>query len=179
MWGVLLVLLYFALALAAAVVILQPDRLVVRRAAVIDASAEAVFRQINDLHNWRLWSPWTTLDPAARLDYSGAQSGEGAALEWRGGGVGAGRIAILDSLPSESVTLKLDLFRPLKTTSAVYFTLTPDADTKSRTLVDWSLVEPGGLVHKAVNLLTGREKRLGALAERGLADLQRLCAGRA
>jgi len=178
MWGVLLVLLYFAAALIAAAVLLQPDRFIVRRTAVIDAAPEQVFRQINDLHNWAGWSPWASLDPAARIDYFGAACGAGASVEWSGDrSVGAGRMTIVDSLPAESVTLKLDLLRPFQASHDVYFSLTPEnGGDASRTRVDWSLVGRAGLLAKALNLLMSREKSLGGRFEQGLSNLQAACA---
>jgi len=52
MLGFILVLVYFGGAALAAFVILQPDRFVVTRSAVIDAAPEDVFRYINELRNW-------------------------------------------------------------------------------------------------------------------------------
>ncbi len=66
MIGVALVLLYFGLALLAAVVILQPDRFVVTRSAVIDAPPDVVFQHLNELRKWEGWSPWARLDPQAQ-----------------------------------------------------------------------------------------------------------------
>ena len=57
--GVLVVgLLIFAV-----VILLQPGTFRVERSIVIAAPPEAVFVQVNDLHNWNAWSPWAKRDP--------------------------------------------------------------------------------------------------------------------
>jgi hypothetical protein len=109
MTGFLLVILYFAMAAVAAVIIMQPDRFVVTRAAVIDAPPERVFGHINDLRKWEAWSPWARLDPAAQNSFEGPAAGPGAAFEWAGDRkVGAGRMTIVGSRPFESVDIKLE-----------------------------------------------------------------------
>jgi len=65
MTGFLLVIFYFALAALAAWIIMQPNRFVVTRSALVDAPPEEVFRHIDELRNWQAWSPWAKLDPAA------------------------------------------------------------------------------------------------------------------
>jgi len=62
------------------VVALRPGEFKVTRSATIAAPPEAVFAQVNDLHNWEAWSPWAKLDPAARNSYEGPPAGVGAAF---------------------------------------------------------------------------------------------------
>lgn len=52
MMGVALVLLYFALAIFAAAIILQSDRFAVRRSATIGAEASSLFDRLSDPARW-------------------------------------------------------------------------------------------------------------------------------
>ena len=56
----------------------KPATFSVRRSAVMQAPAEAIFPLINNFHQWAKWSPWENKDPAMKRDYSGAESGKGA-----------------------------------------------------------------------------------------------------
>lgn len=175
MVGMLLVLLYFALAALAAVVIMQPDRFVVTRTAVIDAPQEAVFNAINTLRAWEGWSPWAALDPRATTSYEGPAAGPGAAFVWSGNTkVGAGRMTIVDSRANESVTLQLDMRKPIAASNEATFLLAPAGP--GRTQTTWTMSGRAGVVARAVNLVMGRDKMVGGQFEKGLANLNALLA---
>ena len=65
-------------AVLAVVVAMQPTEFRIQRSATINASAPAVFAQVNDFHNWQAWSPWAKLDPSVRNSYEGASAGTDA-----------------------------------------------------------------------------------------------------
>ncbi|HMK90738.1 MAG TPA: SRPBCC family protein [Methylocystis sp.] len=172
MVGVALVLLYFGLALLAAVIIMQPDRFVVTRDALIAAPPERVFNLIAELRNWEDWSPWVELDPKARRSYFGPPGGPGAGFEWSGNSkVGAGRLTVAASRPNEAIDIKLDFLRPLKASNDVSFRLAPEG---AGTRVSWAMVGRNTLVSKALNLIRSRDKTIGGQFEQGLANLNRL-----
>ncbi len=197
MIGVALVLVYFGLALLAAVVILQPDRFVVTRSAVIDAPPHVVFQHLNELRRWEGWSPWARIDPQAQGDYAGPAAGAGASYEWSGKKIGAGRMTIVDSRPNERVDIKLDFRKPFAGSNDVVFTLAPEAQTpsegaswltrafgfggaggaKGRTKVTWTITGRNSFLGKARNLLMNCEKRTGAQFEQGLANLNAAVCG--
>src|SRR5262245_38322211 len=82
------------------VVTLQPGTFEVSRSASMAASADAVFANVNDLHNWPAWSPWAKLDPNMKQTYEGAPAGVGASTYWIGNkDVGEGRMTIMESRP--------------------------------------------------------------------------------
>ena len=58
MTGDFLFFLYFILAAIAVLIVLQPEKFVVTRSAIIDAPPKKVFGLINDLKKWKSWSPW-------------------------------------------------------------------------------------------------------------------------
>ncbi len=174
MLGVVLVLVYFGMALLAAAIILQPDRFSVTRAAVMAAPPQQVFPHINELRKWEAWSPWARLDPAAQIVYAGPPAGEGASFEWRGDKkAGAGRMTVVESRPFERVRLNLEMRKTFSASHDVVFLLTPEAG--ERTMVAWTQSGRNTLMSKAINLLTNREKRLGDQFERGLSNLDAVC----
>src|SRR5258708_27908107 len=91
-----------------AIVAVQPSDFRITRSATIAAPPEAVFAQVNGLHNWEAWSPWAKLDPAAKSTYEGPAAGVGAAVTGAGNNKGGeGRMTITQDRPNESVRIKL------------------------------------------------------------------------
>jgi uncharacterized protein YndB with AHSA1/START domain len=173
MAGFILVLTYFGLAAVAAAILMQPDKFYVSRAATIDAPPEKVFACISDLRRWNEWAPWMKLDPKTETKLSGAPAGVSAAIESSGDKrAGAGRLTIVGSRPNEGVDLKLELERPLRSTSDVTLTLTPEGPPSAkRTNVIVTVSGRNTLVSKAANLAFGTDKKLGAIFDDGLANL--------
>jgi uncharacterized protein YndB with AHSA1/START domain len=189
MTGLLFIVICYGAALLALAVYLQPDRFVVRREAVINAPPRQVFAAINNLRNWESWSPWAKLDPSAETRYEGPAAGPGAAFEWAGDkNVGAGRMTIVDSRPSERVDLRLDMRKPFASANDVTFFLAPDGElTKGRWLartlglgddsaarkthVVWSMSGNASLASKAMNIFISRDKMIGDQFEKGLENL--------
>lgn len=68
------------LALAAS----KPDNFDVARSETMKAPADKIFHYINDLHNWKQWSPWESPDVGLKRSYSGPDSGAGATYDWEG-----------------------------------------------------------------------------------------------
>jgi len=174
MWGFVLVVIYFGAALLAAAILLQPDRFVVTRSAVIDAGAPEVFRHINGLRHWQAWSPWAKLDPPAQTAYQGPAEGAGAAFEWSGDKkVGAGRMTIIDSQPFEHVNIRLQMQKPFSAINDLRFQLTPEA--QERTKVTLTMSGRNTFISKAMNLFMNCDKVVGGQFEAGLANLNALC----
>lgn len=188
MTGLLFIIICYGAALLALAVYLQPDRFVVRREAVINAPPRQVFAAINNLRNWESWSPWAKLDPSAETRYEGPAAGPGAAFEWAGDkNVGAGRMTIVDSRPSERVDLRLDMRKPFAAVHDVTFFLSPDGELKkgrwlartlgfdgdsaAKTHVVWSMSGNASLASKAMNIFVSRDKMIGDLFEKGLENL--------
>jgi hypothetical protein len=195
MTGVVLVLVYFLLAGAAAVVLLAPKRLPATRSAVIDAPPNVVFGHIDTLQNWEAWLPWAKPGPSGKNDYAGPASGAGAALQWSATGAKEGlrRVAIVESRPSQKVVIKLEVGKPVATTSEVSFTLAPDVAAapsrggwwfsrllgfgpseadRTRTLVTWTVSPPDTLASRVLNFLQNWDKPVAEQFEKGLANLQ-------
>src|SRR5712691_6045307 len=166
----------FLIALAVIVVVflsvvaMQPSDFRISRSATIAAPPEAVFAQVNGLHNWEAWSPWAKLDPAAKNTYEGPAAGVGAAFTWAGNNkVGEGRMTITESRPNESVRFKLDFLKPFKATNTAEFTFKPEGN---QTAVTWSMVGQNNFMAKAVHLFVNMDRMIGDKFEKGLAQMK-------
>src|SRR5262249_15117891 len=88
----------------------KPDSFRIARTAAIDAPPDIIFRYIEDLHRFGLWSPYENKDPSMRCTYRGAERGKGAIYEWDGNrNIGKGRMTIAESLAPSKVTIDLEM----------------------------------------------------------------------
>lgn len=149
----------------------KPDTFKVSRTALIAARPEQIFPMIDDLHAQSAWSPFEK-DPNMKRTHSGAPRGKGAVYAWDGNRqVGAGRIAITDSVPPSKVTLLLDMDRPFKAHNTVDFTL---VRTGSDTSVTWTMQGRQPFMGKLMGLFMNCDKMVGGQFEEGLSKLKKL-----
>lgn len=154
----------------AAVIAAQPADFRVERSAVISAPADKVFEQVNDFHNWERWSPWAKLDPAAKTEFEGPESGEGAVFKWSGNNqVGEGSNTITESRPGELVKIRLDFVRPFQGTNTAEFNFREEG---GQTFVTWSMYGKNNFMAKAMSLFMDCDKMVGGQFEQGLANLK-------
>jgi hypothetical protein len=166
------ILLGLAVVIAGLVIFvaLQPAEYSVVRSTTISAAPPAVFTQVNDLHNWDAWSPWSKVDPSMRQSFEGPAAGIGAIYTWAGNAdVGEGRMTVSESHPSDVVRLKLDFFKPFAGTAISTFTFKPQ---DSQTVVTWSMSGEKNFLSKGVCLFMSMDKILGAQFEKGLAQMK-------
>jgi uncharacterized protein YndB with AHSA1/START domain len=170
------ILIVAALAVAAvlAYAATKPDTFMVRRSASIAAPPEKIFPMIDDLRAQSAWSPFEK-DPNMKRTHSGAPRGKGAVYEWDGNRhVGAGRIAITDSVPPSKVVLLLEMSRPFKAHNTVEFTLDRNG---AATNVTWAMQGRQPYMAKVMGLFVDCDKMCGGLFEEGLAKLKALAEG--
>jgi len=170
------VLIVIAVALAAALTYAasKPDTFTVRRSATIAAPPETIFPMIDDLRAQSAWSPFEK-DPQMKRTYSGAARGQGAAYAWDGNRqVGAGSIAITESVPPRKVVLVLDMLRPFKAHNTVQFTLDR---VGAGTNVTWAMQGRQPFMAKVMGLVMDCDKMIGSQFEEGLAKLKALAEG--
>ena len=177
----ILVIIAIALAVAIASALIYastaPDTFRVSRSALIGAPAERIFPLINDLRAQSQWSPFEK-DPNMKRTHSGAPTGKGAVYEWDGNRqVGAGRIAITDSLPPSRVSLALDMARPFEAHNTVDFMLEPSGAAATR--VTWAMQGRQPFMAKLMSLFMNCDKMVGSQFEQGLAKLKALAEGKA
>jgi Polyketide cyclase / dehydrase and lipid transport len=169
-----------AVVLAIAIVIVlilastKPATFSVRRSAVMQAPAEAVFPLINNFHQWTKWSPWENKDPAMKRDYSGAESGAGAVYAWDGNkNVGSGRMEILDASSPSKITIKLDFFKPFEGHNTAEFTLVREREAAATNVI-WVMRGPSSFISKVMQVFLDFDKMIGRDFEAGLANLKTL-----
>ena len=150
----------------------KPNMFMVRRSTTIAAPPEQIFPLIDDLHAQSAWSPFEK-DPDMKRTHSGAPRGKGAVYAWDGNRqVGAGRIAITDSVPPSKVVLALDMIRPFTAHNTVEFTL--DRVGAAATKVTWTMQGGQPYMAKLMGLVMNCDKMVGGEFENGLAKLKAL-----
>jgi uncharacterized protein YndB with AHSA1/START domain len=167
------ILIVVGVAIAAALVYAatKSDVFKISRSALIDASPETIFPMIDDLHAQSAWSPFEK-DPDMKRTHSGAPRGKGAVYEWDGNRqVGAGRIAITDSVAPSKVVLLLDMSRPFQAHNTVEFTLDRNP---GGTNVTWAMQGRRPYLAKVMSLFINCDKMVGSQFEEGLAKLKAL-----
>jgi uncharacterized protein YndB with AHSA1/START domain len=170
---IIIVVIAAAIAIAAvlAYAASKPDTFMVSRTALIAAPPEQIFSMIDDLHAQSAWSPFEK-DPNMKRTYSDAPRGKGAVYEWDGNRqVGAGRIAITDSVPPSKVVLLLDMHRPFKAHNTVEFTLVRSG---AATSVTWAMRGRQPFMAKLMGLVMNCDKMVGSEFEAGLGKLKGL-----
>lgn len=142
----------------------------VERSITVKASPERIFPLLNDFQQFGLWSPWEKLDPAMTREISTPSAGPGAVYEWRGNAkAGAGRMEILESIPSQSVRVKLDFLKPFESHNTTDYTLTPAGDS---TRVTWAMYGPSTFPSKVMQVFMSMDKMIGGDFDRGLAGIK-------
>ena len=168
--------MYIAIGIVAVIALLlivaatRPSEFSVTRSGTMTAPPEAVFAQVNNLHNWEEWSPWAKLDPNAKTYYEGPEAGVGAVFGWSGNmKIGTGKMTITDSRPAELVRFRLEFVRPMKCTNTAEFTFKPGGN---QTTVSWTTSGKMGLMGKVFGLFMNCDKMMGCHFEKGLAQIK-------
>ena len=168
----LAVFVVLAVVLFSIVVAMQPDEFTITRSATVDAPPSRVFAEVNDFQRWRAWSPWEKLDPNLKRTYEGPTTGEGAEYAWEGNGnVGAGRMKITKSQPSEQIEIRLEFLRPMAAVNTTVFDFQPKGEG---TLVTWTMSGRNSFMGKAFGLLMNMDKMVGGSFEEGLASMKQV-----
>ena len=174
MIATILIVIAVAVAAVLAYAASKPDTFMVRRSVSIAAPPEKIFPMIDDLRAQSAWSPFEK-DPNMKRTHSGAPRGKGAVYAWDGNRqVGAGRIAITESVPTSKVVLLLDMIRPFKAHNTVEFTLDRIG---AGTNVTWAMQGRQPYMAKVMGLFVDCDKMCGGMFEEGLAKLKALAEG--
>lgn len=154
-------------------VLMQPASFRVERSAVIAATPEKVFAQIEDFHKWEAWSPWAKIDPQAKVTFSGAASGKGSIFTWSGNNdLGEGRQEIIECEAPKHIRIHLEFTRPFKAVNQTDFTFVPEG---AGTKVTWTMTGQNNFMGKAVSLFMDCDKMVGPDFEKGLSQLRTVC----
>jgi len=165
----ILIVLVALAAIFIAVVATRPADFSVTRSGTIAAPPATVFALVNDFHNWEKWSPWSKMDPTAKLTFNGAAAGAGAQYAWVGNAkVGAGRMEITESRAAERIRITLEFSKPMAATNLTEFTFKPAGN---QTAVTWTMSGKNNFIGKAMHLLINCDKMIGGNFEEGLANM--------
>jgi len=151
---------------------MQPSDFRVTRQVSISAPAATVFAQVNDFHNWIAWSDWEK-HPSITRTYDGPSAGTGAVYSWVSK-MGEGRMTILESRPSELVTVKLENLKPMACTNLSEFTFKSEGGQPAgnNTVVTWTMTGSKNFIMKAFGMAMNMDKMLGGDFEKGLAAMK-------
>jgi hypothetical protein len=151
---------------------LLPNDFRLSRSVTIRAPREKIFALINDMKAFNQWNPFAKMDPSTQTTYRGPGSGPGAAFEWTGTGkAGQGSLAIVDVATPATVTMKLDILKPMEGHNNVMFALQPAGDA---TDVSWTMTGPYPYLNRIFGTIFNMDKMIGGTFESGLADLKKI-----
>jgi hypothetical protein len=150
----------------------RPDDFRISRSITIAAPADKIFEQVNSPQKMVVWSPWSKLDPNAKMTYSEIQEGVGAAYTWSGNNeVGEGTATIIESKPSELVKTRLDFVKPMQASNTAEFTIQQKGEQVE---VTWAMYGKNNFIAKAVGIFIDCDKMVGGMFEQGLGNLKTL-----
>lgn len=126
------VLLALVLAVLVGGYLLSP-RFTVTRSIAIAAPVEKVYPLVAGPRQWKGWAVWNRRDPAMQIEYTGPESGTGAAWSWKSETEGNGAMTFTLAEPAQRVAYELR-FADFGTTSTGELRLAPRG---SGTEVTW------------------------------------------
>ena len=167
---------YIGIAIVAIIAILlisaamQASDFRIARSATIAAPPGVIFPHVDNLKKMDVWSPWLKFDPNVKITHDGPPSGVGAIESWEGNkNVGAGRMMVIESRPSELIRLKLEFFRPFAATNMAEFRFQPQS---TGTTVTWAMTGRKNFLTKAMGLVMNMDRMIGGNFDKGLAELK-------
>jgi uncharacterized protein YndB with AHSA1/START domain len=105
--------LWIGLALLAIILLsfLFPTTMKVSRSIEVNAPADRVFDQVNDLRNWEKWSPWKRMDPTMVMTFSNPPVGQNAFYKWESQDkhMGKGTMTLVKVTPYEEIVTSLEM----------------------------------------------------------------------
>lgn len=168
---ILIILAVLVVGFIAAALLKSPD-FRVERSITVTAPPEAVFVWFNSHKKFNEFNPWLKMDPGAKVEYLGPETGIGAASTWEGGKTGKGKATITESKPNELIRLRMDWLEPMEGVSTVDYLFKSD---DGKTTVTWAMYGRNqGLLARMISLVMDCESMCGPEFEKGLADMATL-----
>ncbi len=165
-------ILYVILGLIAVYIILcfaGPSASKVERSAEINAPADKVREKTTDLKFFHdVWSPWTELDPAMKVSYTGEAGKEGASMSWESDKDDVGKGTMTYQHTRQDSVIYLMDFGGFK--ADIYFIVKSLDASKSN--ISWVLYGKTPFLFRGMALFMNMDKKLGDLFEKGLAKFK-------
>ena len=143
----------------------------VERSLSIAVPPEALFGWFNSPKKFDEFNPWLKLDPSAKTEYTGPDSGVGAVASWVGDKTGKGKATIIESKPNELVRLRMDWIEPMEGVSTVDYIFKPEA---GKTTVTWAMYGKSNFVGRLMSIFMSCESMCGPEFEKGLAAVAKI-----
>jgi hypothetical protein len=105
----LLVLLFgFGVLVVVLVGLFLPKTWSVERNRLVRAAPERLQAELEDLHTWPAWTPWSQeRDASLQIRYDGPARGAGARMSWQGQVLGGGSLTITRATPGLGVEYEI------------------------------------------------------------------------
>lgn len=151
-------------------VALQPSHSEVSREVTINATAEKIFPYINTRSLANSWNPWLRMEPQAKITFSGPEVGVGAQTRWdEGQQLGTGSATVIESIPNQSVTVKLEYKKPFQMTQNAMYVLKANGN---QTTVVWKVEGENTFLQKIICVFMDMDKMVGDTFTQGLGELK-------
>lgn len=147
----------------------SPDYFVSRE-ITINAPAEKIFPYLNDQKLAEQWGPWLDIDPQAKMNYSGPDSGPGAKASWDSTGqLGTGSATIVESIENQKVGIALEYTKPMTMTQRADYLIKPAGD---KSVVVWQVTGKNNFISRLMCTFMDMDKMVGGMFEKGLSKLK-------
>ncbi len=166
---IILIILVSLFALFVIVGLLLPSKISMERKITINAPPAVVYDLLNDLHNFKAWSPFASMDTTMLITYTG-EKGAGATYRWTSKGeTGNGLMTITESVPNKLIRCQLDFEK-----EGTSFADWKIGDENGKTTLTWSFETNlgGSPFKKYFGLFMG--SMLGPEYEKGLKSFKEL-----
>jgi hypothetical protein len=148
----------------------KPSDTVVSREVTINASADKIFPYVNTRTLANSWNPWLKMDKIAKVSFIGPEVGVGAVTKWDDGKeLGTGSATVIESIPNESVTVKLEYKKPFEATQHAKYILKPNGN---QTTVIWQVEGKSTFMQKIFCVFINMDKMVGDVFTEGLGQLK-------
>lgn len=150
----------------------KPDTFEIRRTILVEAPPEKVYAVLEDFDRAKEWSPYEQKDPNLKRERSGPAKGKGAIYRFQGNkDAGTGTIEVIDAVPPNRVTLRLDMTEPMAVSNRVDYIVAPAAGA-SQSRVTWAMSGAMPYIAKVFSIFLDMDKIVGKDFEQGLANLK-------
>ena len=163
--GILLVLAVFL-----GYVAMKPADYVISREITINAPAEKIFPYLNSTKLGEQWGPWLEIDPQTKMMYSGPDQGVGSRANWEGGKqLGTGSATIVESVPFQSVRIRLEYTQPMAMVQDSWYLVQPSG---TQNTVTWKVMGKNSFLERLMCTFVNMDKMVGGMFEKGLSKLK-------
>ncbi|MFN8322737.1 MAG: SRPBCC family protein [Chitinophagales bacterium] len=154
--------------------LIAPKNYNIKREAVIQTSADIIYKTVSHYSEFPKWNPWQELDPKMKTTIDGTDGTVGAKYSWTGNDeAGAGSMTITKLDEGKYVEQTLEFLKPFKSTATTYINIEP---TEGGQKVTWGMKGENSFVPRIfMTLMGGMDKAIGKDYEKGLTKLKTLC----